>query len=165
MRVLLVDDHRLLVEGLTNLLTAHGIEVVGAAQDGLEALELARSLRPDVILMDIRMPGCDGLEATRLIKAQMPELKIVMLTTSTDDDDLFEAIKSGACGYLLKSANSREFTEALQGLEEGIPPFSPGLAAKVLREFARLSGEQSALPAPAKTTPPSGEAGAMLTER
>lgn len=165
MRVLLVDDHRLMVEGLTNLLTAHGFEVVGAAQHGLEALELARSLRPDVILMDIRMPRCDGLAATRLIKAEMPEQRIVMLTTSAEDDDLFEAIKSGACGYLLKSAGGREFTEALHGLEQGIPPFSPGLAARILREFARQTDAQGDPEASDSPAPMVREAAVELTER
>jgi DNA-binding NarL/FixJ family response regulator len=101
--VLLVDDHHLLLEGLQNLLAAHGVDVVGLAHDGLEAVERARALRPDVILMDIRMPRCDGLEATRRIRAEMPEACIVILTTSDEDEDLFEAIKSGARGYLLKS--------------------------------------------------------------
>ena len=141
MRILLVDDHRLLVEGLRNLLTSHGIEVVGAAGDGLEAVAQARALNPDLILMDIRMPRCNGLCATRLIKAKQPEVKIVMLTTSAEDEDLFEAIKSGACGYLVKSVGGDEFIEALCGLEQGVPPFSPGLAARLLAEFARLGGQ------------------------
>ena len=139
MRVLLVDDNRLLIEGLSNLLAAHGIEVAGMGKDGLEGIALASSLKPDLILMDIRMPHCNGLEATRRIKAQQPEMKIVMLTTSAEDDDLFEAIKSGACGYLIKSMSGDAFIEALHGLEEGIPPFSPGLAAKLLGEFARMA--------------------------
>jgi len=165
MRVLLVDDHSLMVEGLTNLLTAHGIDVVGAAGDGLEALAAARRCRPDLILMDIRMPRCDGLAATRLIKAQMPELRIVILTTSAEDDDLFEAIKSGACGYLLKSMSGRQFTEALLGLEEGVPPFSPGLAAKILHEFARQAAKGDGTEAPAQAAPSAEGAGAELTER
>ncbi len=96
MKVLLVDDHSLFLEGLQNLLTARGVHVVGTARDGLEALEKSRLLVPDIILMDVRMPRCDGLAATRLIKAERPESKIVMLTTSSEDEDLFEAIKSGA---------------------------------------------------------------------
>jgi two-component system NarL family response regulator len=109
------------------------------ASDGQQAVVLARQLKPDVILMDIRMPRCDGLTAIRLIKAEMPEMKIIVLTTSTDDQDLFEAVKSGACGYLLKSINANTLIEALIQAQEGIPPFSPGLATKLLKEFARLS--------------------------
>jgi len=139
LRVLLADDHRLLIEGLRNLLAAHGIEVLGIASDGVEAVAMAQRLCPDLILMDIRMPHCDGLSATRQIKARQPEIKIVMLTTSAEDQDLFEAVKSGACGYLLKSMSGDAFIEALRGLEQGIPPFSPGLAAKLLSEFARLT--------------------------
>ncbi|MFO7698377.1 MAG: response regulator transcription factor [Anaerolineae bacterium] len=143
MRVLLVDDHRLLLEGLTNLLDAVSIQVVGTARDGWEAVAQARDLRPDVTLMDIRMPNCNGLAATRLIKAEMPDARIVILTTSTDDADLFEAVKSGACGYLLKSMNADELVEALQQAQEGVPPFSPGLAAKLLGEFTRLAQRQA----------------------
>jgi DNA-binding NarL/FixJ family response regulator len=139
MRVLLADDHRLLVEGLCSLLAAHNIEVLGVAADGLEADLLAQKLKPDLILMDIRMPRCDGLEATRRIKARQPEVKIVMLTTSVEEGDLFEAVKSGACGYLLKSMSGTAFIDALHGLEQGVPPFSPGLASMLLDEFARLS--------------------------
>jgi DNA-binding NarL/FixJ family response regulator len=139
MNVLLADDHRLLLEGLNNLLTAHGICVVGMARDGLEAIALARALEPDVILMDIRMPRCDGLEATRRIKAEMPGAKIVILTTSTEDQELFEAVKSGAFGYLLKSMDADELVECLEQARQGVPPFSPGLATKLLGEFARLS--------------------------
>ncbi len=143
MRVLLADDHRLLVEGVNNLLMAHGIDVVGIAGDGVEAIALAQTLNPDLILMDIRMPRCDGLRATRQIKAQHPDIQIVMLTTSAEDHDLFESIKSGANGYLLKSMSGTDFIEALRGLEQGIPPFSPGLAALLLREFARLADQPS----------------------
>lgn len=140
MRVLLVDDNRLMLEGLQNLLEAHGVEVAGVATEGLEAIDLACALDPDVILMDVCMPGCDGLQAARRIKARMPQSKIVMLTTSADDGDLFEAIRSGACGYLVKSIDSGSLVEALDQATEGIPPFSPGLASKLLEEFAR-SGE------------------------
>jgi DNA-binding NarL/FixJ family response regulator len=135
MKVLLVDDNWLMLEGLQNLLEAHDIKVAGVARDGLESVELARKLKPDVILMDIRMPRCDGLCATRLIKAEMPEARIIILTTSTDDNDLFEAVKSGACGYLLKSIDTDELVEALKQAREGTPPFSPGLASKLLEEF------------------------------
>lgn len=147
MRVLLVDDHRLLLEGLTNLLAAHGVEIAGTAHDGCEAIAAVRALRPDVILMDISMPNCDGLTATRLIRAEWPDARIVILTTSTHDKDLFEAVKSGACGYLLKSMDADELVEALGQAQEGIPPFSPGMAAKVLSEFTRLAaGGDAELP-------------------
>jgi DNA-binding NarL/FixJ family response regulator len=139
MRVLLVDDHRLVIEGLSNLLAAHDIDVVGTASDGLEAVAMAQNLHPDLILMDIRMPRCDGLSATRQIKALQPNMKIVMLTTSAEDKDLFEAVKSGAGGYLLKSMSGDAFIEALREFEQGTPPFSIGLAARLLTEFSRLS--------------------------
>ncbi len=145
MKVLLVDDNRLMLEGLQNLLEAHDIEVVGVAADGLESVGLARERKPDVILMDIRMPRCDGLSATRLIKAEMPDATIIMLTTSTEDDDLFEAIKSGACGYLLKSMDTDELVAALEQARQGTPPFSPGLAAKLLAEFARIGNPNGSL--------------------
>lgn len=139
MRVLLVDDHVLFREGLCNLLTSEGFEVAGVASDGLEALVQARRLHPDVILMDVQMPGCGGLAATRLIKAEMPECKIVMLTISEEEQDLFEAVKSGAAGYLLKRVDADSFFAYLADLEAGHPPFSPGLAARILEEFARLA--------------------------
>jgi two-component system NarL family response regulator len=137
MKTLLVDDHRLFVDGLKNLLTLRGIEVVGTAYDGMEALEKARALQPEIILMDIQMPTLDGLAATRLIKAEMPRVKIVMLTMSAEDEDLFEAIKSGACGYLLKTLDVDQFLALLVGLSRGEVPLSPGLAGRVLNEFAR----------------------------
>ena len=156
MKLLLVDDNRLMLEGLQNLLEAHNIEVAGTASNGLESIELASFLKPDVILMDIRMPRCDGLTATRLIKAKMPEAKIIILTTSTDDDDLFEAIKSGAYGFLLKSIDTDELLEALNQIREGTPPFSPGLAAKILEEFARVNDPK--LPVSPKKSGETGEA-------
>ena len=137
MKILLVDDHPLFLDGLKNLLTGRGLTVVGTAHNGLEAFDKARNLRPEVILMDIQMPVCDGLCATKLITAELPEMKIVMLTMSSDDDDLFEAIKSGACGYLLKTEDTEEFFMRLMELEHGEPPLSPGLAARILRLFSR----------------------------
>lgn len=142
MRVLLVDDHPLFLDGLRNLLSGRGVQVVGTAGDGLEALEKARSLRPEVILMDIQMPRCDGKCATRLIKAELPEIKIVMLTMSSDDEDLFEAIKSGACGYLLKTQDTQDFLKRLLELSQGEAPLSPGLASRLLGEYTRLSSEE-----------------------
>lgn len=139
LRVLLVDDHALFLEGLRNLLALENIEVVGTAGDGFEALEKARILRPDVILMDVQMPRCNGLAATRLIKAELPEIKIVMLTMSEDERDLFEAVKSGASGYLLKKLKPAPFFALLSDLQAGLLPFSPGLGTRLLEEFTRLS--------------------------
>jgi DNA-binding NarL/FixJ family response regulator len=136
LKVMLVDDHNLFLEGLHNLLTSEGIQVVGTAHDGFEALNAARRLHPDVVLMDIHMPNCDGVSATRLIKAEMPEIKIVMLTMSEDEEDLFEAVRGGASGYLLKSLEADAFFGYLEDLHEGHPPFSPGLAEKILKAFA-----------------------------
>lgn len=140
MKVLLVDDHLLFLEALQNLLAARGIEVAGTARDGLDALAQARALRPDVILMDIGMPRCDGLAATRAIKAELPDVKIVMLTVSAEDEDLFEAIKSGASGYLLKSLDAGQFFELLSDLERGEVALSTGMATRVLEEFVRQAG-------------------------
>ncbi len=140
MKTLLVDDHPLFLDGLKNLLTVRGIEVVGTARDGLEALMKARALKPEVILMDIQMPRINGLAATRLVKAELPNVKVVMLTMSESDDDLFEAIKSGACGYLLKAEETDKFFELLSGLMRGEVPLSSGLAIRVLEEFSRQKG-------------------------
>lgn len=137
MKVLLVDDHPLFLEGIRNLLTARSIEVIGIARDGLEALSQARALHPDVVLMDIDMPRCNGLEATRLIKTEMPDIKIIMLTVSADDEHLFEAIKSGAAGYLLKNLEADRFFDLLAGVARGEAAIPRELATKVLAEFAR----------------------------
>ena len=144
MRVLLADDHALFRAGIASLLEAWGMETVGQAANGLEALAQARALRPDLILMDIGMAPCNGLEATRLIKAELPETRIVIVTVSDDDDDLFEAIKSGAEGYLLKDMSEEELGRTLTGIATGEPALSPGLAAKILDEFTRLSREDPA---------------------
>jgi DNA-binding NarL/FixJ family response regulator len=161
MRVLLADDHTLMLEGLRNLLEAHGIEVAGTAADGREAAEQARRLHPDLILMDIRMPVWDGLKATRVIKAQLPEVKVVVLTTSTESEDLFEAVKSGATGYLLKSMDAEALIEALHDAEQDIPPFAPGLGTRLLAQFAALSasdGDGSRDPVGSRAAGPPGPA-------
>lgn len=142
MRVLLVDDHPLFLEGLRNFLTANDVDVVGVATDMKTAFALLRTLRPDLVLMDVEMPECDGIEATRRVKAEFPDCRIVMLTVSQDDRHLFDAIKAGAAGYLLKGMPKQEFLELLAGIEQGQSPLSPGLAAKVLQEFARLQRER-----------------------
>jgi DNA-binding NarL/FixJ family response regulator len=137
MKLLLVDDHALFLESLKGLLSAKGYEVVGTASNGMEALKRARRLSPELILMDIEMPDCDGLVATRLIKAEMPQIKIVMLTVSATDEHLFEAIKSGASGYLLKSQSADRFLEMIAQVEGGGAALPPELATRLLDEFAR----------------------------
>lgn len=133
LRVLLVDDHALFREGLAALLSSRaGWQVVGQAEDGREAVPLARETQPDLILMDIKMPGMDGLEATRLIKAEMPDIKVVMLTVSEEDEDLFAAIRSGAQGYLLKSLDSIDLFALLEDLATGEAVISPSLAWNIL---------------------------------
>ncbi len=113
LRVLIVDDHPLTRDGIASLLTANNIEVVGEASDGLEAFDKARQLKPNIILMDINMPRCNGLEATCLIKAEMPQIKIVIITACDDDDYRFEAIRSGAEDYLLKTFRAEELLTVL----------------------------------------------------
>jgi len=166
MRILLADDHGLFVEGLQNLLQAGGYEVIGAAYDGLEALQLARSLHPDLIFMDIRMPKCNGLEATRLIKTELPEIQIVMLTTSAEDADLFEAFKSGANGYLLKNLKAEQLFDYLAGLERGEAPLSRELSARLLHEFSQQAVELDGLKDPVGFNKSSGsDTGEELTSR
>lgn len=147
MRVLIVDDHPLFRDGLKNLLASRGVEVVGTAQDGLDGLDKARTLRPEVILMDVQMPRLDGLAATRLIKAELPDIIIVMLTMSGENEDLFEAIKSGATGYLLKTQDTEEFFSLLLGLARGEVPLSPGLAGRILKEYALQAEDVKAVQA------------------
>ncbi|MCC7129244.1 MAG: response regulator transcription factor [Anaerolineae bacterium] len=149
-RILLVDDHALFREGLAGILSAQpDIVVIGEANDGLEAVVMARELRPDLILMDIQMRGCDGLEATQLIKKELPETVIVMLTVRDEEDKLFEAIKSGAQGYLLKSIRSSQMIDLLHAAMRGEAALSPLLAGRMLEEFRRLSNQQNDLqPAP-----------------
>jgi DNA-binding NarL/FixJ family response regulator len=141
-RVLLADDHALFREGLAGIIAAQpDFEVVGEAGDGLEALVKARELVPELILMDIGMPGCDGLEATRRIKQELPAVTIVMLTVRDEEEKLFEAIKNGAQGYLLKNMRSQEILALLRGAVQGEAAITPALAGRMLEEFRRLSRE------------------------
>ena len=138
LRVLLADDHALFRAGLASLLRAWGLQVVGQAANGQEAIARAGELSPDLVFMDINMPGMNGLEATRAIKAAHPEMKVIVLTVSDDEQHLFEAIKSGAEGYLLKNLREEEFADLVNRIGRGEPVMSPGLAKKLLQEFARL---------------------------
>ena len=142
MRILLADDHALFRAGLASLLRAWGFDVVGEAGDGAEAIAQARLLQPDVVFMDITMPNTTGLEATRAIKAEHPGIKVVILTVSDDEQDLFDAIQSGAEGYLLKNLQEEEFADLVQRLSRGEPAVSPILARNLLREFARLKASE-----------------------
>jgi DNA-binding NarL/FixJ family response regulator len=148
MNILLVDDHILFLEGLQSLLKAGDYTVTGVANDGYKALEMARTLNPDVILMDLRMPKLDGLIATRLIKAELPKTHIVILTSSIEDTDLFESIKSGASGYLLKNLQPNELFDYLDGIARGEAPLSREVSARLLREFTRQAGELEKAVAP-----------------
>ena len=142
MKVLLVDDHLLFLEGLRNLLEANDIHVAGTANNSRDALVKTAELQPDVILMDVQMPEFDGIATTKLIKSKYPATKIVMLTVVQDDQYLFEAVKAGASGYLLKGLSKDKFLELLAGIARGEAPLSPGLASKILAEFARRENER-----------------------
>ncbi len=143
LRVLLVDDHPLVRDGLACLLDKYGFHIVAQAGDGLEALTKARETRPDLILMDVRMPHCNGLKATRLIKAEIPDIKIVMVSECDEDHVIFEAIKSGADGYLLKSLRTADFMRLLAGITRGEAPLPRSLATRILQEFARQAARQT----------------------
>lgn len=135
MKLMLVDDHKLFLEGLQYLLKTHGINVAGTAVNGREALTKARELRPDLLLMDIKMPECDGIDALKLIKYEMPDIKIVMLTTSEEDDDIFNSIKYGAFGYLMKDIDAEDLIFLLSSIERGEISLPFGVASKILSEF------------------------------
>ena len=146
MRILLVDDHVLFRKGVAALLASRrDVEVVGEAGDGLEAMARARETNPDVILMDVNMPRCSGLEAVPLIKAEMPNVKIIMLTVSDDDRSVFTAIKNGAEGYILKDLEPQQLFDYLEGTRRGEAAIPGRLAAKILREF-RQSEKPEAQP-------------------
>jgi DNA-binding NarL/FixJ family response regulator len=137
-KILLVDDQILFRKGLRALLEAEeDMEVVSEASNGHEAADKVKAFRPAVVLMDIHMPECNGIEATRLIKADDPAVKVVILTVSDDDDDLFEAIKAGAEGYLLKNLRPDELMQMLRSVVANEAPVSPAIASKLLGEFRR----------------------------
>ena len=139
-KVLIVDDHSLFRKGIKGVLSADPyFEVVGEADNGQEACEQAGNLMPDIVLMDINMPVCNGVEATKLIKEGFPQIKIVMLTVEEDDNFLFTAIKNGAQGYLLKNLEPEELITNLKGIMRGEAPISKSMASKVLLEFANIA--------------------------
>ena len=137
-RVVLVDDHPLFRDGMARLFAYEDdFEVVAEASSGEEAVERVREAMPDIVLMDIDMPGIGGIEAIRAIAREMPAVTIVALTVHEDDDTLFEAVKAGAHGYLVKSIRAAELLERLRGLAHGEAPLTRGMATRILREFAR----------------------------
>jgi DNA-binding NarL/FixJ family response regulator len=139
-RVLLADDQQLMREGLRVLLDLNpDIRVVGEAGDGTEAVERALALRPDVVLMDVRMPGLDGVAATRQLHETCPEVKVIILTTFDDDEYVFEGLRAGAVGYLLKDVPSEQLAEAIRAAARGEAFIQPSVARKVVAEFARLT--------------------------
>jgi DNA-binding NarL/FixJ family response regulator len=137
MRILIADDHSLFRDSLRSLLEARDYEVAGEAGDGEEAVRKCWQLKPDLVLMDLTMPTMDGMAATRQLAAELPEIKVVILTASEDEAHLFEAIKAGAKGYLMKDLHSEEFFELLERVGRGEPALTPTLARKLLDEFAR----------------------------
>jgi DNA-binding NarL/FixJ family response regulator len=155
-RVLICDDHAVFRRGLAMVLDPEpDIEVVGEAVDGADALDQARLLQPDVVLMDVRMPRINGIEAARQINLQVPTTKILMLTVSDEEDDLYEAIKAGANGYLLKEISVEEVAEAIRAVVQGQSLISPSMASKLLNEFnslAKKAEERQQYPAPALTS-------------
>ena len=137
-RILMVDDHAVVRAGLANVLGAEpDMDIVGQARDGVEAISKAMELKPDVILMDILMPGCSGLEAMVAIKEKLPSTRVLMLTISEREEDLFQAVRFGARGYLLKSASTDDIVTAIREVAEGQVILSPYIAGKLLDEFRK----------------------------
>lgn len=149
-RILIADDHRLFRETVAGLLSAQDdMEVVGEAKDGAEALVKARELMPDLVLMDLSMPGTNGLEATKAIKTEMPYVKIALLTVHDEDENLLEAVKNGAQGYLLKDISKEELLASIRGVHRGEAAISQLMAGRILKEFSQISQiSQQASPIP-----------------
>ena len=155
LRVMVVDDHALFRRGLEMVLENEAdIDLVGEASDGAEAVQKAQELMPDVVLMDVRMPTRSGIEAAREIRDVMPHVKILMLTISDEEADLYEAIKAGASGYLLKEIPIEEVADAIRSVWQGQSRISPSMASKLLTEFAAISraaDERPPMPSPRLT--------------
>src|SRR2546429_8573180 len=144
-RILLVDDQPLFREGLRTLLSVHSdFEVVGEAGNGEEAISLARKLLPSVVLMDLQMPVLDGVAATRRLRQELPDCHVIVLTTFDDDEMVFDGLRAGAVGYLLKDASSEKLCEAIRLAARGESFLQPSVAAKVVAEFARLTSRTAA---------------------
>jgi DNA-binding NarL/FixJ family response regulator len=154
-RIVLVDDHAMFRSGLRELLDRHGLDVVGEASDATSAIEVVADAAPDVVLMDVGMPGASGIEATMRIRAAAPTARVIMLTVSADERDVEESICAGACGYVLKDAQVEQILGAIRSAAAGESHLSPRIAANIL-ERVRADPGRRALP---------GEARAELTER
>ncbi len=147
-KVLLADDQTLIRQGIRLLLEIEAdIQVVGQAANGLEAIQQVESLHPDVVLMDVRMPEMDGVEATRQVTQRFPDVKVIILTTFEDDETVFEGLKAGARGYLLKDISSEEMANAVRRVAAGEALIEPRLTRKVLAEFSRLASAHESHPA------------------
>jgi DNA-binding NarL/FixJ family response regulator len=145
-KILLVDDQPLFREGLRTVLSLHSdFEVVGEAANGSEAIRLSRSLLPSVVLMDLQMPILDGVSATRRLHEEQPSSRVIVLTTFDDDEMVFDGLRAGAVGYLLKDVPSEKLAEAIRAAARGESFLQPSVAAKVVAEFARLSGRTAAV--------------------
>lgn len=146
--MLIADDHALTRAGIRRLLESEpDMEVVGEAADGLQALAEAQDLGPQVILMDVRMPGMDGVEALRQVRAAHPDLRVLMLSASGEDEAVFESLKAGASGYVLKDVAPQEFVRAIRAVARGETLLAPGLAGRLVDRFGRLARGESARPA------------------
>lgn len=151
-RIMLVDDQALFREGLRTLLSIRpDLEVVGEAENGREAIDMAAQLQPDVILMDLRMPVLNGVAATRQLHEEQPSSKVIVLTTFDDDEYIFDGLRAGAVGYLLKDVSSDKLVEAIRAAAQGETFLEPSIAAKVVAEFTRLSGGKR--PSPPQAQP------------
>ena len=144
LRVLVVDDHDLFRTGLRNLLEEQGVNVVGEAENGETAIRLASDLAPDVVIMDLNMPGAGGVETTRRLSSLAPLSRVVVLTISADDDDVMNAVMAGACGYLLKDSSIQELIAGIRAASEGESLISPQIAAKVLQRLRAQSKDADA---------------------
>jgi DNA-binding NarL/FixJ family response regulator len=149
MRIVLADDHALFRDGVSSLLQAWGHQVVGHAADGHEAIALVIRLEPDLVLMDVRMPGMSGVEATRAIAVARPETPIVMLTVSEDEEDLFDAIRAGARGYLLKDLQAAQLRTMIDAVARGEAAITPATAARIIRHLSTLNAEAAEAAEPA----------------
>jgi DNA-binding NarL/FixJ family response regulator len=144
LRVLLVDDHDLFRTGLRNLLEEQGVQVVGEAASGSDALRIVREIAPDVVVMDLNMPGISGVEATREITSIAPLTRVVVLTISDQDDDVMDAIVAGACGYLVKDSSIEELMRGINAAAVGESLISPPIASKVLQRMRAVTLDQGA---------------------